>query len=99
MAFAYILQSADGSYDVGSTRATLTRRIGNDRADGRPRRLVWAQKFRLISDAIAMEHRVKRWSRAQKEALITGSFVTVDGKGHDESAFEVAPSWPPRDED
>ena len=99
MAFAYILQSADGSYDVGSTRATLKHRVGAHSGDGRPRRLVWAQKFRLMSEAIAMEHRVKRWNRAQKEALITSDFVTVDGKGHDASAFEVAALWPPPDED
>ena len=99
MAFAYILQSADGSYDVGSTRAALKRRIGTDRADGRPRRLVWTQKFRLMSEAIAMEHRVKRWSRAQKEALITSDFVTVDGAARDCSSFELTASWPPPDED
>jgi putative endonuclease len=85
MAFAYILQSADGSYNVGSTRTALKRRTGA--ADAR---LVWAQKFRLITDAVAMEHRVKRWSHAKKEALITSGFVTIDG---------IAASPSPRDED
>ncbi len=85
MAFAYILQSADGSYDVRSTRMALKRRISGDAA-----RLVWAQKFRLMTDAVAMEHRVKRWNRAKQEALITSGFVTVDGD---------AASWPLQDEE
>jgi len=36
--------------------------------------LVWAEHFRDITDAIAVERQIKGWSRAQKEALIRGDY-------------------------
>jgi putative endonuclease len=33
-------------------------------------RLVWFEEFREVRDAIAMEKRIKGWSRAKKVALI-----------------------------
>ena len=81
-AFVYILLCADGSYYVGSTRGLLERRVAEHNAgqmDGytarrRPVVLLWAQEFDRITDAIAMERRVKGWSRAKKEALVRGDF-------------------------
>ena len=81
-AFVYILLCADGSYYVGSARGSLERRVAEHSAgqmDGytarrRPVVLLWAQEFDRITDAIAMERRVKGWSRAKKEALIRGDF-------------------------
>src|SRR3546814_17583240 len=36
--------------------------------------LVWSQEFDRITDVIAMERRVKGWSRIKKEALIRGDY-------------------------
>ncbi|TGE00769.1 GIY-YIG nuclease family protein [Methylobacterium nonmethylotrophicum] len=78
-AFVYILRCADNSYYVGSARGTsLDKRIGEHQAgtypghtrQRRPVTLVYAEMFERITDAIAMERRVKGWSRAKKEALI-----------------------------
>ena len=39
-----------------------------------PVRLVWHQDFQQITDAIAAERQLKRWSRAKKEALMAGDW-------------------------
>jgi putative endonuclease len=80
-----MLRCADGSYYVGSARRGLDRRIAehNEGAFGgytssrRPVTLVWAEHFRDITDAIAVERQLKGWSRATKEALIRGDFAAV----------------------
>lgn len=43
----------------------------------RPVTLIWSQEFDRITDAIAMERRVKGWSRAKKEALIRGDMEAL----------------------
>jgi putative endonuclease len=81
-AFLYILLCADRSFYVGTTRVALEERIaehdsghfGGYTATRRPVRLVFAQYFETIADAIAAERRVKGWSRAKKEALIAGGW-------------------------
>lgn len=85
MAFVYMLRCADGSYYVGSTRATLEQRVaehndgtfGGYTAKRRPVLLFWHQEFQLITDAIAVERKLKGWSRAKKEALISGDYDRV----------------------
>ena len=77
-AFVYMLRCGDGKYYVGSTRASLDQRIAEHAAgkfDGYtarrlPVELVWHEVFDRIADAIAVERRLKGWSRAKKEALI-----------------------------
>ncbi len=77
-AFVYMLRCGDGKYYVGSTRASLDQRIAEHAAgkfDGYtarrlPVELVWYEAFEKISDAIAVERRLKGWSRVKKEALI-----------------------------
>ncbi|SEP38237.1 putative endonuclease [Methylobacterium sp. ap11] len=78
-AFVYILQCSDDSYYVGSARGTtLDKRLGEHQAgihpgytrQRRPVTLVYAETFDRITDAIAMERRIKSWSRAKKEALM-----------------------------
>ncbi len=39
----------------------------------RPLTLVYRAEFREVTDAIAYEKRLKRWSRKKKEALISGN--------------------------
>ena len=84
-AFVYILRCVDGRYYVGSTRKSLEERVAEHNAAWfrgytavrRPVTLVWSQEFDRITDAIAMERRVKGWSRAKKEALISGELETL----------------------
>jgi putative endonuclease len=84
-AYLYILRCADGSYYVGTTRASLEERIAQHDAgtfDGytarrRPVTLVFQQDFDRITDAIAAERQVKGWRRAKKEALIRGEWEAL----------------------
>jgi putative endonuclease len=81
----YILQCVDGSYYVGTTRTDLDARaaqhnagqFGGYTATRRPVRLVFAQYFETITDAIAAERQIKGWSRVKKEALITGNWDQI----------------------
>lgn len=84
-AWVYILRCADGSYYVGSTRATLEQRLcehqagafGGYTAKRRPVELVHSESFVRIEDAIAAERKLKGWTRAKKEALIRGDFAAL----------------------
>jgi predicted GIY-YIG superfamily endonuclease len=85
MAFwAYILRCADGSFYTGHTD-NLDARIGQHLTGGycdyTPRRLpielAWAQDFSSRIEALEAERRVKKWSRAKKEALIAGDWNMV----------------------
>ena len=82
-AYVYMLRCADASYYVGSaTGDDLSRRIMEHQTGARPgytfsRRpveLVWSEHFDRITDAIAVERKVKGWGRAKKEALILGDW-------------------------
>jgi putative endonuclease len=85
MAFVYMARCRDGSYYVGSTRATLEHRIAEHNAGiypgfttiRRPVQLVWHQEFQRITDAIEAERQLKGWSRAKKEALIRGDYAAI----------------------
>ena len=85
-AFVYMLRCADGSYYVGSaTGEDLTLRIAQHQAgtfEGytslrRPVELVWSEYFDRITDAIALERKIKGWSRAKKEALIKRDWDSI----------------------
>ena len=86
-AFVYILRCADDSYYVGSTRRSLEERLDEHNKGmlrgytqrRRPVVLVWSQAFEHITDAIAMERRLKGWRREKKEALIRGDFGALPG--------------------
>ena len=78
---AYILRCADKSYYVGHTddlENRLTSHLGGAfpgyTATRRPVTLVWSQEFPIREEALAAELKVKRRSRAKKEALIRGDF-------------------------
>jgi putative endonuclease len=43
----------------------------------RPVTLVWSEHFGRITDAIAVERKLKGWSRAKKEALINGDWTRI----------------------
>ena len=84
-AFLYILRCADGSYYIGITRTKLEIRIaqhnagtlGGYTAKRRPVTLVFSQWFERTTDAIENERKLKKWSRAKKEAFIRGDFVAL----------------------
>jgi putative endonuclease len=84
-AFVYMVRCHDGTYYVGSTRASLEQRISQNNegtfdgytAQRRPVTLVWSQDFERITDAIAAEQQLKGWSRGKKEALIRGDWELI----------------------
>jgi putative endonuclease len=89
-AYLYILRCADDSYYTGTARQGLERRVaehnagvgGAFTAQRRPVKLVFAEHFPRITDAIEMERRIKGWSRAKKEALINGNWKRVQMLAH-----------------
>ena len=85
MAFwTYILLCADDLYYTGHTD-DLERRIGQHQmgaiegftASRLPVRLMWSQDFPTRVEALEAEARIKKWSRAKKEALIRGDWNEV----------------------
>ena len=76
--YTYILQCADRSYYTGHTD-DLERRIAQHQCgalrgytyDRRPVELMWVEEFQTREEALSNEIRIKNWSRAKKEALIT----------------------------
>jgi len=84
-AYVYLLKCADDSYDVGSARRGLERRVsehnhgthGGYTSKRLPVKLLWAEHFQNIIDAVAVERQLKGWSRAKKEALIRGDYGSL----------------------
>jgi predicted GIY-YIG superfamily endonuclease len=77
MAFwAYILRCSDGAYYTGHTD-DFERRMGQHHVGGfcdftsrrRPVTLMWCAEFPSRYEALSTELKVKKWSRAKKEAL------------------------------
>jgi putative endonuclease len=84
-AYLYILRCSDGSYYTGTARQGLEQRVaehnagigGDFTSKRRPVELAFAEHFPAITDAVAMERRIKGWSRAKKEALISGDWGRI----------------------
>jgi len=81
MAWMYILECADGSYYVGSTKNIDQRMtqhlsgLGSRYTAGRlPVKLVYSEEYERISDAYSREKQVQNWRRAKREALINGDY-------------------------
>ncbi|MBX7457262.1 GIY-YIG nuclease family protein [Qipengyuania sp. 1NDH17] len=82
--WCYILQCADRKYYTGHTD-DLERRIGEHQIGGYcdftsrrlPVRLFWAERFSSREEALSCELRVKKWSRAKKEALGKADWVAL----------------------
>lgn len=86
MPFCYILRCVDGSCYVGSTDDLTSRLIKH--SDGsashytaarRPVTLVYAEEAPSIQMARAREQQIKGWTRAKKEALISGAVDRLKG--------------------
>jgi putative endonuclease len=85
-AFVYILQCCDDRYYVGSAAGgDLAKRIAEHQSgvfpghtySRRPVELVWSEHFDRITDSIAVERKLKGWTRAKKQALIRGDWSLV----------------------
>ena len=80
----YILRCSDGSYYTGHTDNLESRLAAHQQGliEGytftrRPVQLVYSSEFTRRADALAMERRIKRWSRRKKEALIQGDWLRL----------------------
>jgi tRNA/rRNA methyltransferase len=85
MSFAvYILRCADNSYYTGHTE-DLDQRLHQHQSgavrgytfERRPVELVWSEQVPTRAEALAAEMRIKRWSRAKKEAWIAGDWAKL----------------------
>ena len=85
MAFwVYMLKCADGSYYVGHTE-DLERRVAEHQSGiiggyiraRRPVPLAYAESFPTRLEALAMERRIKGWTRAKKEALAASDWQRI----------------------
>ncbi len=78
--WVYIVECSDKTFYTGYT-PVLRRRIRLHNAgkgakytrDRRPVRLVWSKAFKYFKLAFSEEKRIKGFTRARKEALISGS--------------------------
>ena len=83
-AWTYILRLKSGQLYIGST-TNLDRRYAEHNAGhgGRttkfdpPLKLIYSESFPTFSEARTREAQIKRWTRAKKEALVTGDLVTL----------------------
>lgn len=79
--FVYILKCSDESYYTGVTN-NLERRVFEHNSGmikgftstRLPVKLVFAERFSDVNDAIKFEKQIKGWSRRKKEALINRDF-------------------------
>ncbi len=86
-AWIYILRCSDGSYYTGLTKQEEPEVRAWEHNEGiyedaytakrRPVKLVYAEHFELIVDAIVAERRIKGWSRGKKEALMAGNWQAL----------------------
>ncbi|MGE5720836.1 MAG: GIY-YIG nuclease family protein [Sphingomonadales bacterium] len=90
--WTYMLHCADRSFYVGHTDDLGTRitahqsgAFGGYTSTRLPAELVWSEQFLTRVEALAMERRIKGWSRANKLALIRGDWERIQalarGKG------------------
>lgn len=101
--FAYMLRCADDSLYVGHTD-DLDRRVSQHAtgefqgwtADRRPVELAWSEAFPTREEALAMEAKLKGWSRAKKLALIRGDWSEISrlaSRKRKLSSNNVSPSF------
>ena len=86
-AYVYMLKCADDSFYVGTaTGDDLSKRVAEHESGAypgytstrRPVQLVWSEHFDRIADAIAIERKIKGWSRAKKQALVDCNWRRIE---------------------
>jgi predicted GIY-YIG superfamily endonuclease len=87
--YVYMLRCGDGSLYLGHTDDLETRMEHHDIGDfseytarRRPLTLVWSHEVPTRDDAFALERKLKKWSRAKKEALIVGDWKRISDLAH-----------------
>jgi len=82
--YCYILKCSDGSYYVGSASNLEDRLNRHNQGRGptytakrRPVQLVYHERLESLDSAAKRERQLKRWSRAKKEALISGDLESL----------------------
>lgn len=101
--WVYMLRCGDGSYYTGHTDALHQRldQHANARdsytSTRKPLELVFARDFSSREEALAMELRIKGWSRKKKEALMRGDWSEIKRLSRGKNAHErlcACPSTP-----
>ncbi len=92
--YMYILECADGSYYVGSTKYLKLRLEQHQNGEGAnhtkkrlPLKMVYFEEFDRIDHAFYREKQVQGWSRKKKEALIKGEFSTLPDLSKNHTQF------------
>ena len=82
--FVYILQCSDGSYYVGHTEDLKSRIEAHNRGVGAiytasrtPVVLKYNESYPIKESAVKREVQLKNWSRAKKQALISGDIANL----------------------
>ncbi|HEX5069744.1 MAG TPA: GIY-YIG nuclease family protein [Vicinamibacterales bacterium] len=77
MHFAYLLRCADGSLYAGATNDLAAREARHNTGRGsryvagrRPVRIVYAEGFATLQEAMSRERDLKRLTRPEKESLV-----------------------------
>jgi putative endonuclease len=81
-ATVYILECSDGSFYGGITRKTIEERVSEHQqgllkgytSTCRPVQLLWSEGFTNITEAVALERRIKELSRNKKKAMMAGNW-------------------------
>jgi putative endonuclease len=80
--FVYIVRCRDNSLYTGTARDIVARLVLHDAGKGAkytasrgPVKLLWQEGPMTLSSALRREHQIKQLTRAQKLALIRGTFV------------------------
>lgn len=85
-AAVYMLRCNDGTFYVGSTKGqNISHRLAQHQTGfggsytrvRHPVELVWSQTFERYTEAFEAERRIKKWSKAKKEALIRDDWEGV----------------------
>jgi putative endonuclease len=95
----YIVECSNHAFYVGTTRRSPEQRVSEHNiglhagftSARLPVRLVYAEHFQAITDAIAFERRVKGWSRRKKQALIDGDFAALVAASKRRKSFPSTP--------
>ena len=96
----YILECADESYYIGSTKDLDKRIVEHQNGRGAnytknrlPVKLVYVEEFNRIDKAFEREKQIQKWTRAKKEALVKNNTELLHGLSEckNESHYRNAP--------